>query len=294
MQRERNAAYLSFFLALGIVVAALLGPLVTDTIRFHLPDALVVQYEGGEVVTLFVAAPLLVAAGWLWLHGARLAPALAFGPAAYVVYTFVTAIVGQEYGRYPGNAERAFLLYAALIAMGAAVAIVAVSDLLQQPAPTPSDGSRRVTAGIFLVIGAFFALAWIGQVVQVYQGQESTEYEQGPALFWLIKMLDLGFLVPALTAIGVGLLRRSTLAIRLAYGMVTYAVCMAGAILGMGIAMWIEDDPAASMGMIAFLAPVTVGLALVAARMLATYRGAPVASGQRGLDSHTFGTGHAG
>jgi MFS family permease len=275
VQRQRTAAILSFVLAASIVVAAILGPLVTGVIRFHLPDSLVVQYEGGEVVTLFVAVPLLIAAGILWRRGERLAPALAFGPATYTAYTFVTAIAGQEYGRYDGNSERAFFLYAGLIAVGSAVAVLAAADLLRQPAATPPDMLRSLTAGIFLLIAAFFALAWIAQVVQVYRGVESIEYQQGPTLFWLIKMLDLGFLVPALGTIGVGLLRRSMLAARLAYGMVIYAVCMAGAILGMGVAMWIEEDPAASIGMIAFLAPVTVGLAIVAARMLMAYRVVP-------------------
>jgi MFS family permease len=275
MQRQRTAASLSFVLAASIVVAAILGPLVTGVIRFHLPDSLIVQYEGGEVVTLVVAVPLLIVAGILWRRGERLAPALAFGPATYTAYTFVTAIAGQEYGRYEGNSERAFFLYAGLIALGSAVAVLAVADLLRQPASIPPDRLRNVTAGIFLLIAAFFALAWIAQVVQVYRGVESTEYRQGPTLFWLIKMLDLGFLVPALGTIGIGLLRKSVLAARLSYGMVIYAVCMAGAILGMGIAMWIEDDPAASIGMIAFLAPVTAGLAIVAARMLVAYRVVP-------------------
>jgi hypothetical protein len=44
----------------------------------------------------------------LWLRDDRLAPALALGPALYTVYTVVTAILGQDYARFPGNVERAF------------------------------------------------------------------------------------------------------------------------------------------------------------------------------------------
>lgn len=293
MPRQRVAAFLSLLLAIGITLAAILGPLITDTIRFHLPDSLVVQYEGGEVVTLVVAVPLLLLAAVRWFQRDPLAAPLAFGPAAYAVYTFVTAIVGQEYGRYPGNAERAFFLYAALIALGAAVAVLALSDLVQQEASEPSAGLRRVTAGIFLLIAAFFAPSWIAQAVQVYRGQATEEYELGPTLFWLVKMLDLGFLVPAMLTVGVGLLRHSALAIRMAYGMVPYAVCMAGAILGMSIAMWLEDDPSASLAMTAFLAPVTLGLAWLAARWLMTYRPAPDRR-ERPLGRTTLGTGHAG
>ena len=293
MERHRLAAPVSFTLALGIIVAAILGPLLTNWIRFRLPDSLVTQYEGGEVVTLVLAAPLLIAAGWLWLRGDQLAPALAFGPAVYTVYTFVTAIVGQEYARYDGNGERAFPLYAALIALGSAVAMISLSQLLQQPAPMPPDRLRVAVAGIFLLIAAFFAFAWTGQIVQVYGGEKTTEYLEGPTLFWLIKILDLGFLLPALAAIGVGLLRRSDLAVRFAYGMVTYAVCMAGAVLGMGIAMWLEDDPAASVAMIAFLAPVTAGLGVLAARMLMHYRPRDDRRDRR-VVAKTFGAGHAG
>lgn len=294
MHRHQVAAVLSFVLAIGITVAAVLGPLLTDTIRFHLPDSLIVQYEGGEVVTLVLAVPLLLLAGWRWLRHDRLAAALAFGPAAYAAYTFVTAIVGQEYGRYPGNAERAFFLYVGLIALGAAVTVNALADLLQQPAPEPPDGLRRVTAAIFLLIAAFFALSWTAQALQVYRGETTEEYTLGPALFWLIKMLDLGFLVPAMLTVGVGLLRRSPLAIRMGYGMVPYAVCMAGAILGMSVAMWLEDDPSASVAMTAFLTPVTIGLAWLAARWLMLYR--PLTDRQEVRIGHTttLGTGHAG
>ncbi len=105
-------------------------------------------------------------------------------------------------------------------------------------------------------------------------------------------MLDLGFLVPAMLSIGVGLLRSSALAIRMAYGMVPYAVCMAGAILGMSVAMWLEDDPSASLAMTAFLAPVTLGLVWIAARWLMTYRPVPDHR-ERTLGRRTLGTGHA-
>jgi MFS family permease len=272
MERQRMSAVLSFLVALGIVIAGLLGPLVTGVIQLHLPENLVNQYIGGEVVTLAVAAPALLAAGVLWLKGDRLAPALAFGPAAYTVYTFVTAIVGQEYGSYDGNAERAFPLYAVLVAGGLATAVLATSELIQRPAPVPPDRLLRGTAAIFLLISVFFAFAWTSQIALVYRGDLPSEYVEGPTLFWLIKLMDLSLLLPAFTVVGIGLLKRHPVAIRLSYGTVSYAVCMSGAILGMAIAMMLKDDPAASGVMIAFLTPVTIGLACVAVSMLRLYR----------------------
>lgn len=114
-------------------------------------------------------------------------------------------ILGQEYALYDGNVERAFPLHPALIAPGAAVAVLAASQLVPQPAPLPGDRLRTTVAGIFLLIAVFFALAWIVQVVQVYRGEKPAGYVDGPTLFWLIRMLDFGFLLPALGAIGLGL-----------------------------------------------------------------------------------------
>jgi hypothetical protein len=294
MDRQRLSAIVSFVVAVGIIIAGVLGPLATGVIRFRMPEFAVNQYVGGEVVTLFLAVPALVAAGVLWLRQHRLAPVLAIGPAAYTVYTFITAIVGQEYGRYDGNVENAFFLYAGLVLGGGVIVVLAGSELLSVKAPTLPDGLRTVTAGVFLAIAVFFALAWVGQIAQVYGGERTDEYVGSPTLFWLIKLMDLAFLLPLFATTGIALLRRRRLAFTLAYGMVSYAVCMAAAVLGMAIAMVLRDDPSASAGMIAFLTPVTLLLAVLAWRLLMTY-----AHGGEGDMAHRrptipIGRGHAG
>lgn len=296
MERRPLFAYLSIILAFGVIVAAILGPLVTGVIELHLPDLLVNQYLGGEVATVFIAAPMLLAAGVLWLRGSRIAPVLAFGPALYTVYTFVTAVIGQEYLMYDGNAERAFPLYAALIASGLFVAAFSGTEIARQPAPVLSDGLRRVTAGIFLAVVAFFALAWSSQIATVYRGELSTEYVEGPTLFWLIKLMDLAFLLPAFAVVGIGVLRRNGLATRVAYAAVSYAVCMTAAVLGMAIAMWLKDDPSASVAMILFLIPVTLGFMTLAGRLVARYRHAGGHTTETPLIDTTspLGHGHAG
>src|SRR6476469_9782947 len=97
---------LSGTLGVLLLVAAVLGPLVTDRVRFHMSSDALVQYVGGEIVTIIVAVVLVVSvpgwwAGWRWV------PAVAAGASAYVVYTFATVVAGQEYTRYSGNAENA-------------------------------------------------------------------------------------------------------------------------------------------------------------------------------------------
>jgi hypothetical protein len=173
---------------------------------------------------------------------------------------------------YDGNAERAFPLYAGLVAGGLAIVVLATAELVQREAPVPSDRLLRGTAGILLLIAVFFALAWTSQIALVYRGDLPSGYVEGPTLFWLIKLMDLGLLLPTFAVIGIGLLKRHPMAIRFSYGMVSYAVCMSGAILAMAVAMMLKDDPAASGVMIAFLTPVMIGLACVAVSMLKLYR----------------------
>ncbi len=271
MTRSRLAGLGSIALGAGIVVSAILGPLGLKVIRFRTSDHLVNQFIGGEVISLGVVAPMAITAGVLWMRGHRLAPPLALGPALYAVYTYTTTVLGQEYARYDGNVEKFFPLYAGLVAGGAAIAAFAWSRLDESVAPVPPDGLRRTLAGIFLGLGSFFALAWAQQIRLVITGNPPAEYGEGPTLFWLIMLLDFGFMIPALVATGLGLARRHAGAIQAAYGLSTFATCLLGSVAGMGVVMQITGDPSAEPAMLAVVAPATVGLALVTVRLLRSY-----------------------
>lgn len=267
----------SIAFGLGIAASAVLGPLGLEVIEFRLSDHLVNQFIGGEVVSLAVVAPAAIAAGVLWLRGHRLAPALALGPAMYAVYTYTTVIVGQEYGRYAGNVERFFPLYAALVAGGVAITTLAWSQLAASDVPMPADRLRKALAGTFLAIGVLVGLAWAQQIRLVVTGDPSADYREGPTLFWAIKLLDVGFVIPLLLATGVGLLRRRPVAVRVAYGLAPFVTCLAAAIAGMAIAMEATGDPSSQPAMIAVLLPAVAGLALATFRLLRT-GAAPVES----------------
>ena len=265
-----SAGASSIALGVGIAASAVLGPLGLEAIKFRLSDHLINQFIGGEVVSLAILAPAAIAAGVLWLRDHRLAPALALGPAMYAVYTYTTVIVGQEYGRYAGNVERFFPLYAALVAGGVAIATRAWSQLAASDVPMPSDRLRKALAGIFLAIGGLVGLAWAQQIRLVMTGDPSADYREGPTLFWVIKLLDVGFVIPLLLATGVGLLRKRPVAVRVAYGLAPFVTCLAASIAGMAIAMEATGDPSSQPAMIAVLLPAVASLALATVRLLRT------------------------
>ncbi|HEY7031536.1 MAG TPA: hypothetical protein VH482_09430 [Thermomicrobiales bacterium] len=269
MKPQRLAGFGSIALGAGIATAAVLGPLALKAIQFRTSDRIENQFVGGEIVSLAVVAPTAIAAGVLWLRGHRLAPALALGPSLYAVYTYTTAVIGQEYGRYPGNVEKFFPLYAGLVAGGAAIAACSWARLDEIDLPMPSDRLRRGVAGIFLGLGSFFALAWTAQIRLVVTGHPAAEYREGPSAFWIVKLLDFGFVIPALIATAIGLFRRRPVALQAAYGLAAFATCLAGSIAGMAVAMVVKDDPSAQPVMVAVALLATAGLAAITVRLLA-------------------------
>ena len=60
-------AVLSLVLGILLVTATVLGPLVTDRIRFHMSSDALVQYVGGEIVTALVAIVLLASVPGWWV-----------------------------------------------------------------------------------------------------------------------------------------------------------------------------------------------------------------------------------
>ena len=232
---------LSLVLGALLMIAAALGPLVAGRVRFHMSSDAQVQYVGGEIVTIAVGAVLLVSAfgwwaGWHWV------PAVATGVTAYVAYTFATVVAGQEYGRYAGNVEKAFPLYAAISAAAVALLVIAFRAVA-------SDGDsqvpHRATGWVLVTIGVLIALLWVGQLAGYYRTGPTHEYQTATSLFWLIKYLDLGIVIPL--AVLTGVLQWSpspgTDAAAVTMGLLS---CLLLAICFMGLEMLHRGTPGAS------------------------------------------------
>ena len=261
-------------IALGLLIAmsSILGPLVLGVIKFHVSPGAEAQLVGGEVVSLLVVAPLAVIAGVLWLRGNALAPTLALGPAGYSLYMYVQYIVGAQYERYPGNNEYAFPLYLTLIILSWSIGLRAWRALATTPLPRLSSGTRRTLAALMLVLNVMFAFAWIGGIITVLAGPSTApawqEYEKDQTLFWLVRMMDLGFVIPASFAVAVGLLRRTTWAVTLVYAFLGFQTLMVAAVAGMAIMMAVRSDPAASSTLLGVSAVISLVLATIFGMLL--------------------------
>ena len=276
---HRLSGIASIALGVGTAASAILGPLVTNVIRFHVSDNARNQLLGGEIISLCVAAPLAIGAGVLWLRQKPLAPKLAIGPALYALYANVQFTIGPEYQRYPGNNEYAVPLYLVLIILGWAVALRAWNELRTEEAAMPSNWVRRGLAALLIVLSLFFALTWIRGIAQVISGDHPTEYLQDPTLFWLVRLMDLAFVIPAALIEGVGLLRRAEWATRLGYATTGFLTLEVAAVAGMAASMLLRGDPSASRSLLIVMLAGTVMLVAAFVSLLQT--GRPSTSGQQ-------------
>ena len=148
-------------IAAGLVAVALLGPLTGGPVEYHVSETLRNQTIGLDATSLFVVAPLAVAAAVLARRGHVAGPALALGVGAYTGYMFVQYIVGPEYLARPGDNELLFPLYLCLFALGWGSAVLAWQAIT--PESNPDTRRRdRIVGRLALPLLAFLAFSRYG------------------------------------------------------------------------------------------------------------------------------------
>jgi hypothetical protein len=241
-------------IALGLGAVSALGPLGTGLVVYRMTDTLRNQTVGLDAVSLFVVAPLCLYAAWLVLRRSPAGAALALAVGAYTAYMFVQYIVWPEYGRFAGNNERAFPLDLALFAAGWAVALAGWNSLDVTAVPSSLRRDRRLGR---VVLPALAFLAFVRYVPALADAMSSTPtdrgYLAGRSFFWAIAMLDIGVFLPATVATCVGLVRRRPWAQRGLYLVVGWFGLVGPAVAAMAIAMYVNDDPMASVGSAIFM-----------------------------------------
>jgi hypothetical protein len=102
--------------------------------------------------------------------------------------------------------------------------------------------------------------------------QSLTEYVSAPTPFWLVKLMDLGIVVPVALATAVGLRRGASWAGRTLYPLLAGYACLAISVTAMGVVMLARNDPDASLAVTAGFAGFAlalIGLVLALYRPLA-------------------------
>jgi hypothetical protein len=273
-------------IVLGCVVAttALLGPWGFGVIRYRTSPTTLNQVVGGDAAAFVVVAPIAIIAGILVLRRHPAGPVLALAPSVFVVYTYTQLIVGEEYLRLPGNNERYFPLLLGGFILAGATAVAAWRDLDIAALPPVSTRLGRAYAVVLGVVATYLVVGLhLPSFVDAMRDVPTrTEYVSSPTPFWLVKLMDLGILVPVAAVTAVGLWRRSARALALAYAVVGGFTLLLASVTAMAVTMYLRADPDASpsaVGAFALFTLVFAGLAAGLYRPLFADQAALVHSG---------------
>jgi hypothetical protein len=263
MRRQHLAGAATMAVGMAMISNALLGPLAIGAISFHESAGMETQLLGGELTSLFIAGPLAVVAGLLWWRGSPRAPALALGALGYALYTHVQLVLVPDYARYPGNNERFFPLYLLVVMTSWIIGLEAWRALQARPLVAPNHTTARVLGGVLVTMNTGFAFAWWASIASTYVAAPSSAYLEHPTAFWLVRLMDLGFVIPIGIVTGLGLLQRKPWASRLAYAFTGTQMLLACAVAGMALRMWVARDAGMSVGVAMVITSAAAGLVVL-------------------------------
>jgi hypothetical protein len=263
--RDRLLGVGLVLLGAAVAVVAVLGPLVFDVLRYRTSATSMNQIIGGDAAVLMVVMPVSVAVGVLAIRGHPAAPILAVAPSIFVVYTYTQLIVGNEYLRLPGNIERFFPLMLGIFILAGAIAFRSWSSVPAAQLPANSARADRVAGALLLVIAVFVVVGLhLPSFLDAMRDQPTAvQYLSSPTPFWLVKLMDLGIIVPAAVAVGIGALRHREWARKPVYAILGAYTLIGASVAGMGITMSLRDDPDASMATLIGMTLLAVLLAAV-------------------------------
>jgi hypothetical protein len=255
-----------------MAASAVVGPAGLGVMQYRTSATTANQLEGSDLAALLIVVPAAVIAAVLVFRGHAAGPVLGSGVGVYAIYTYAQVVIGQEYLRLPGNVEYWFPLLLVVFILAEAAVVLSLATVPAE-LPTPSPAARK-TAGVALLVVALFLV--FGQHLRSLLTAWSdpaalTEYSSSPTPFWMVKLMDLGIIVPAALASGAGLLLRARWAVKVMYTLLTGYALLAASVAFMAVIMYVRADPDASPGlMISFLAFALVfaGLAVLIYRPL--------------------------
>ncbi|HET6626431.1 MAG TPA: hypothetical protein VFG63_08570 [Nocardioidaceae bacterium] len=265
-----------FTLAVALIINTVLGPVGTGAIDYPISGTLLNQVIGLEAVSVGLVVPMTIVAGVLSLRGHRAAAFLGLGPAAYSAYMLLQYVLGPEYSAYTTVA----LFHVAVFTLSGVVAVRASILGSRQPLPHLTVRRRRLYGVMLLLLAAFILSRYADAVTA---GRLPPEFAEAHTFYWSIFLLDLGIVVPATVAVGIGLLRGSSVAQPALYAVILWYALVPPSVAAMSTTMVINGDPHASTGQAILLSVLAVGFGSLAAwvywPLLRTPRGSPANTG---------------
>jgi hypothetical protein len=194
------------------------------------------QQQGNDVITLFVALPLLVISTWMALHGSLRGRLLLTGTVGFFLYTYLSMCMLTAFNPL-------FLVYVAIFGLSLYAFILCMMsfDLEDLPHHFSDRLPRGWIAALLSVIGAFLALTWLGRVLSPIMQNTTPLLDNGTTM--VIQAMDLSLIVPLAILAGILLLRRSAWGYLLTSVFVLKAIALGLAVSAMVVNMALAGTP---------------------------------------------------
>lgn len=194
------------------------------------------QMQANDLISLILGLPLLILSTVLAFRGSLRGQLLLTGTLGFFLYTYLSMSMLTSYNRF-------FLVYVGLFTLSFYAFILAFLsfDLDSLPKAFSSHFPYRWIAALLILVGAFFALAWIGRIIPEIFDMQSATLENTTTR--VIQALDLGLLMPIAFIAAFLLLRQAALGYLLASVLIMKSITMGLAVSTMGINMALVGVP---------------------------------------------------
>lgn len=215
------------------------------------------SFKAADLVTLFLALPVLIISFVLYRQGSLRGGLLLTGALAYFLYNYISQGFGAAYNNL-------FLVYTLLFSASLFGLILALASFDLQTLPVHfADTLPRRGIGIFLVVsGVILSLIWIVLSIlpALLQGRAAPEAYYYTT--FMTGIVDIGIVAPALLIAGVLMLRRTPLGYLLAATMLIFTSILGPNLTAGGIMQVLAEVITIGQAM-AFTVPFVI-LALIA------------------------------
>jgi len=222
----------------------------------HESVSVAAQGVGMDLVTLFVATPLLLLATYLAARGSLRGQLLRVAAFWYFTYSYLVITFGVAFNPF-------FLIYVALLSASLAGLILSLLsvDVGRVANHISPRFARRTLASIVLVISGMFLLLWLGRILpSIPTGAPPIGLESYTTLS--VQAADLGIVIPLSIVTGILLLRRQSIGYLLAFPVVLFTATMGLGLVGMVTAMAALGTPVGLGDAVPAVATAVLGLAM--------------------------------
>lgn len=215
------------------------------------------QQQGNDVVTLFVAIPLLIVSTWMTFRGSLSGRLLLTGTLGFFLYTYLSMCMLTAFNAL-------FLVYVSIFSLSLYAFILCMMsfDLVTLPRHFSDKLPRGWIATLLFVIGAFLSLTWLGRVIAPLVKNTPPLLDNGITM--VIQAMDLALIVPLAILAGILLLRRNAWGYLLTSVFVLKAFALGLAVSAMVVNMALAGVPEGAVIAIPFLAITALNMAAAA------------------------------